>query len=150
MALGAGYTLLVALAPAPAPIVEAIEQIDVDCALEEASVLKISFGIEATKLGSARVSPLSAPLVLLVWGPLRVVPVQVESVAITEQAFDTLLNPVRAKVDLGLRTLSRKELKTLGAPFDTLDIVNQIAKEVLARTAPVTSVAQIGGSLKLF
>ena len=102
------------------------------------------------KLGSARVSPLSAPLVLLVWGPLRVVPVQVESVAITEQAFDTLLNPVRAKVDLGLRTLSRKELKTLGAPFDTLDIVNQIAKEVLARTAPVTSVAQIGGSLKLF
>jgi hypothetical protein len=51
MALGAGYTLLVALAPAPAPIVEAIEQIDVDCALEEASVLKISFGIEATKLG---------------------------------------------------------------------------------------------------
>lgn len=102
------------------------------------------------KLGSARVSPLSSPLVLLVWGPLRVIPVHVESVAITEQAFDTFLNPIRANVDLGLKTLTRKELKTLGAPFDTLDIVNQIAKEVLARTAPVTSVQQIGGSLKLF
>src|SRR5215210_1663 len=102
------------------------------------------------KLGSARVSPLSAPLVLLVWGPLRVVPVQVESVTMTEQAFDTLLNPIRAKVDLGLRTLSRKEIKNVGAPLDTIDLVNQIAKEVLARTAPVTSVSQIGGSLKLF
>ena len=43
------------------------------------------------------------PLVLLVWGPLRVVPVRVESVSVTEQAFDTLLNPIRAKVDLGLQ-----------------------------------------------
>jgi hypothetical protein len=102
------------------------------------------------KLGSARVSPTNKPLVLLVWGPLRVLPVQVESLTITEQAFDTLLNPIRAKVDLGLRSLSPSELKEAGVPFDTLDVVNQIAKEVLARTAPVASVDQIGGSLKLF
>jgi hypothetical protein len=102
------------------------------------------------KLGSARVSPANAPLVVLVWGPLRVLPVRVESVAVTEQAFDTFLNPIRAKVDLGLHTLSRKELETLGPPFDTLDLVNQISKEALARTAAVTSVAEIGGSLKLF
>jgi|SRR5215218_2657206 len=102
------------------------------------------------KLGSARVSPANKPLVLLVWGPLRVIPVHVESVAVTEQAFDTFLNPIRAKVDLGLRTLSKNELKALGAPFDTLDLVNQISKEALARTAAVTSVAEIGGSLKLF
>ena len=51
MPVGAGYTLLVALAPAPAAIVEAIERIEVDCALDEASVLKISFGIEATMVG---------------------------------------------------------------------------------------------------
>ena len=37
---------------------------------------------------------------LLVWGPLRVVPVRVESVSITEEAFDPLLNPIRAKVEL--------------------------------------------------
>ncbi len=103
-----------------------------------------------SKLGSARVTPANSPLVLLVWGPLRVIPVHVESVAVTEQAFDTLLNPIRAKVDLGLQTLSKNELKTLGPPFDTLDLVNQISKEVLARTAAVTSVGEIGGSLKLF
>ncbi|HEU0304363.1 MAG TPA: hypothetical protein VFR32_07270 [Gaiellaceae bacterium] len=111
---------------------------------------QIILGKVLAKLGSARVSPAKAPLVLLVWGPLRVIPVQIDSMSVTEQAFDTLLNPIRAKVDLGLRTLTEKELKDAGPPFDTLALVNQIAKEVLARTAPVTSVSQIGGALKLF
>ncbi len=97
-------------------------------------------------VGSARVTPAKAPLVLLVWGPLRVVPVRVESVSITEEAFDQLLNPIRAKVELGLRTLTEKELKAAGPPFDTLALVNLIAKEVLARTQPVASVADIAGS----
>jgi hypothetical protein len=100
-------------------------------------------------VGSARVSPAKAPLVLLVWGPLRVVPVRVESVSITEEAFDQLLNPIRAKVELGLRTLTEKELKKAGAPFETIALVNLIAKEVLARTAAFTSVAEIGGSVSI-
>jgi hypothetical protein len=98
-------------------------------------------------VGSARVKPAKVPLVLLVWGPLRVVPVRVESVSITEEAFDQLLNPIRAKVELGLRTLTEKELKSAGPPFDTLALVNLIAKEALARTSPATSLAEIGGSL---
>jgi hypothetical protein len=97
-------------------------------------------------VGSARVTPAKVPLVLLVWGPLRVVPVRVESVSITEEAFDQLLNPIRAKVELGLRTLTEKELKSAGHPFDTLALVNLIAKEVLARTQAVASVAEIAGS----
>jgi late control gene D protein (GPD) len=48
---GAGYTLLMALAPAPEPIVEAIQQIDVECSIDEASVLRITFGIAATEVG---------------------------------------------------------------------------------------------------
>jgi hypothetical protein len=111
---------------------------------------QVILGKILAKVGSARVTPAKSPLVLLVWGPLRVIPVQVESVAVTEQAFDTLLNPIRAKVDLGLRTLAEQDLRTAGVPFSTLALVNQIAKEVLARTAPITSVSQIGGSLKLF
>jgi hypothetical protein len=49
--LGAGYTLLVGLVPAPEPLVEAIQQIDVECALDEASVLRIELGISATTIG---------------------------------------------------------------------------------------------------
>lgn len=111
---------------------------------------EIIIGKLLSKLGSARIAPAKTPLVLLVWGPLRVIPVRVESVSITEEAFDQLLNPIRAKVDLGLRTLTDKELKDAGTPFDTLALVNQIAREALARTAAATSVAEIGGSLKLF
>jgi hypothetical protein len=85
-------------------------------------------------LGSAYVTPAQAPVVLLVWGPLRVVPVRVEAVSVTEQAFDQLLNPIRASVDLRLRALTAVELSTAGPPFSALGLVNLIAKEGLART----------------
>lgn len=97
--------------------------------------------------GSAVISPAEAPLVLLVWGPLRVVPVRVTSVSITEQAFDQLLNPIRAEVLLGLRALTISELQQVGAPFDTLGIVQHVAKEALARGNIFSSVQQIGGSV---
>jgi Contractile injection system tube protein len=82
--------------------------------------------------GSAFVRPAHAPLVLLEWGPLRVIPVRVESLAIVEQAFDQLLNPIRASVDVGLRTLTEAELQDAGRLFQAADLVNLIAKEGLA------------------
>jgi hypothetical protein len=97
--------------------------------------------------GSSIISPAAAPLVLFVWGPVRVVPVRVASVAITEQAFDTRLNPIRAQVRLSLRALTMVELQQAGPPFDALGIVNLVAKEVLARSNILNSVQQIGGSL---
>ena len=96
-----------------------------------------------TLLGSSIISPAEVPLVLLVWGAPRVVPVRVTSVTITEQAFDQLLNPIQARVSLGLRALTPVELQQAGPPFDTLAIVNHIAKEVLARANIANSVQQI-------
>lgn len=96
--------------------------------------------------GSARVKPGRVPIVLLVWGALRVVPVRVETVSITEEAFDPRLNPIRAKADLTLRTLTERELSIAGPPFDTLAFVNLIAKEVLARTAGISAVADVAFS----
>lgn len=52
-----------------------------------------------------------APMAMFVWGPARVLPVRVESVSITEQAFDTLLNPIQAKADLSLKVLTYRELE---------------------------------------
>ena len=97
--------------------------------------------------GSSMISPAQAPLVLLVWGLPRVVPVRVTTVSITEQAFDQLLNPIRAKVELGMRSLTVFELQQAGAPFDTLGLVNHIAKEVLARLNVVNAAQQISGML---
>ncbi len=86
--------------------------------------------------GSKSITPAEVPVVLFVWGPSRVVPVRVTSVSITEQLFDQALNPIQAKVDIGLRGLTQKELDSVGGTFQTLALVGQVAKEVLARSQP--------------
>jgi hypothetical protein len=97
--------------------------------------------------GMSLISQPKVPLVLLVWGPLRVVPVRVTSVSITEQAYDQFLNPIRAKVDLGLQGLTEAELRRAGVPFDTLGLVNLIAKEVLSKTNIVSGALEIEASI---
>jgi hypothetical protein len=97
--------------------------------------------------GMSLISQPRVPVVLLVWGPLRVVPVRVTSVSITEQAYDQLLNPIRAKVDLGLQALTEAELRRAGVPFDTLGLVNLIAKEVLSKTNIVSGALEIEASI---
>lgn len=60
--------------------------------------------------GSLEVLPLEAPLLLFVWSKQRVVPVRITELSVTEEAFDIALNPIRAKVSLGLRVLSVDDL----------------------------------------
>jgi hypothetical protein len=60
--------------------------------------------------GSLEILPMEAPLTLFVWSSTRVLPVRVTDMSITEEAFDTSLNPIRAKVSLGLRVLSVSDL----------------------------------------
>jgi hypothetical protein len=72
--------------------------------------------IDLAQAGQVQISPADVPLVLLVWGKSRVVPVLLNSFAVTEQAFDPQLNPIQAKVELGMRVLTYMELQqgTLG------------------------------------
>lgn len=42
------------------------------------------------------------PRILFIWGLTRILPVTIDSMSITEQQYDALLNPVRAEVNLGL------------------------------------------------
>jgi hypothetical protein len=44
----------------------------------------------------------SYPRILFIWGLTRILPVTIDSMSITEQQYDFLLNPVRAEVSLGL------------------------------------------------
>jgi len=60
--------------------------------------------------GSAFILGEQAPLALLVWGPRRVLPVQVQSLSIREQAFDQKLNPIRASAELSLKVLTYRDL----------------------------------------
>jgi hypothetical protein len=56
--------------------------------------------------GRLEIIPLEQPLTLFVWSRSRVVPVRLTDFSITEEAFDPNLNPIRAKVSLGMRVLS--------------------------------------------
>jgi hypothetical protein len=56
--------------------------------------------------GVTNIQPALLPLVILVMGEARVAPVHITSFSITEEAFDTNLNPIRAKVEVGMQVLS--------------------------------------------
>ncbi|MGA7803996.1 hypothetical protein [Bradyrhizobium sp.] len=60
--------------------------------------------------GALEIIPLEQPLTLFVWSVSRVVPVRLTEFSVTEEAFDPSLNPIRAKVSLGMRVLSVDDL----------------------------------------
>lgn len=64
----------------------------------------------AAGAGMLEIAPAAAPLCLFVFGPNRIVPVRLTELGIVEEAFDTELNPIRAKLSLGLRVLSVDDL----------------------------------------
>lgn len=63
-----------------------------------------------SKAGTLEILPPEAPLVLFIWSASRIVPVRVTEFSITEEAFDPALNPMRAKVSLGLRVMTTDDL----------------------------------------
>jgi hypothetical protein len=60
--------------------------------------------------GTLEIVPMEKPLTLFVWSRTRIAPVRVTDLSITEEAFDPDLNPIQAKVSLGLRVLSVDDL----------------------------------------
>jgi hypothetical protein len=97
-------------------------------------------------LGSSMITAYDLPLTLFVWGKSRVVPVRLTSFSVTEQAFDQQLNPIRAKVDLGMRVLTDEEQKKTSLGRDAY-VAYQAQKEVLARFNLVSSAERILGML---
>lgn len=101
--------------------------------------------------GMLEVIPPQAPLTLLFWGISRVVPVRLTQLNITEEAFDHLLNPVRASVSLDLVVLSYHELGLASVGGATF-MAHQILKEIMASMSGVLTVgaqAQAAASIKI-
>jgi hypothetical protein len=93
--------------------------------------------------GTLEITPLETPLVLFVWSRQRVVPVRITDCSITEEAFDTQLNPMRAKVSLSLRVLSVDDLgfeHRGGAIY----LIYQQTKERLAQAGAGASLPALG------
>lgn len=100
-------------------------------------------------LGTIQVVPPQAPLTLLIWGVRRVLPVRLTEFSITEEAHDVNLNPIRAKVNLGLQVLSYNDFLPQDPGYH-LFLSHQIVKETLAAVGQVNNLDAVGGSnLKL-
>ncbi len=93
--------------------------------------------------GSIEIAPAQAPLPLFVFGPKRIVPVRITELSITEEAFDPALNPIRAKVSLGMRVLTVDDLG-FEAKGGGLFMTYLQAKERLARSSRGGSFAVLG------
>jgi hypothetical protein len=84
-----------------------------------------------TLLGTIEILPMEQPLAVFVWNATRITPVRITSIDITEEAFDTNLNPIRAKVTLDMRVLGVNDTGFLN-PAGVLYMVYQVQKEALA------------------
>lgn len=98
--------------------------------------------------GTIEVIPPAAPLTIFVWGPKRSLPVKITEFTITEEAHDPNLNPIRAKVSLGLRVLSYADLPLSNVGYG-LFLAHQVAKEAMAVLASVNGLSDLGTSLPL-
>jgi hypothetical protein len=85
--------------------------------------------------GEVQISPADLPLTLLVWGKSRIVPVKLTSFSVTEEAFDPDLNPIQAKVELGMQVLTYMELTPSSLGYDAY-LSYQRKKEQLAQQQP--------------
>jgi hypothetical protein len=100
-------------------------------------------------VGTIEIIPPSAPLTIFVWGAKRAVPVKVSEFSITEEAYDAALNPIRAKVSLGLRVLSYADLP-LTNPGYGLFLAHQVMKEAMAVVGSANGLGDvIGGDVRL-
>ncbi|MGH6644740.1 MAG: hypothetical protein ACRED3_18800, partial [Bradyrhizobium sp.] len=93
--------------------------------------------------GTLEILPPEAPLVLFVWGKNRVAPVRVSDISITEEAFDPVLNPIRAKVSLGLRVMSTDDLGFTHRG-GTIFLSYLRTRETLAQSAGRASLTTLG------
>jgi len=99
--------------------------------------------------GTLEIVPPMAPMVFFVWGLKRILPVRITDMSITEEAHDVNLNPLRAKISLGMRVLSYNDLSVLNPGYH-LFLAHQIVKETMATISSVNAIGSVaGGDIKL-
>lgn len=95
------------------------------------------------KTGTIEIAPMESSLTLFIWNKNRIIPVRITEFSVTEEAFDVLLNPIRAKVSLGMRVLSVDDLGFEHKGGGLFMSYHQ-NKERLARTFHSGSLSELG------
>lgn len=93
--------------------------------------------------GVIEVAPTQTPLTLFIWSRSRIVPVRITEFTITEESFDTRLNPTRARVSLGMRVLSVNDFP-FSSKGGSLYMLYQQSKEKLAQNLSDGQLSTLG------
>jgi hypothetical protein len=93
--------------------------------------------------GTLEIAPMESPMAVFVWSRQRVLPIRLTDFSITEEAFDANLNPIRAKVSLGMRVLTVNDLG-FSHRGGNLFMTYLQQKEQLARKGPLGSIGALG------
>lgn len=91
----------------------------------------ITSATQALAQGALEIAPATVPLVLLVLGPQRVVPVMISGYEVVEQLFSPTLNPLRAVVDLTVRVLSYSDVVSTSPAYSRF-IAYQKSKQTMS------------------
>ena len=94
-------------------------------------------------LGVMEVLAMETSLTVFIWSQSRVVPVRITEFSVTEEAFDTSLNPIRAKVSLGMRVLNVYDVG-FQDKGGNLYLIYQQQKERLAAMSAAGSFSMLG------
>lgn len=93
--------------------------------------------------GTLEIAPMLAPLTVFVWSKSRIAPVRITDFSIEEQFFDPNLNPIRAKISLGMRVLNVNDLG-FNSRGGNIFMIYQQKKEELAGKAAGGSFSALG------
>lgn len=106
--------------------------------------LEVTLNSVLLELGTIEIAPYVAPLTLFIWGGNRVLPVSLTRYSVSEEMFDTHLNPIRATVTLALRALSYSDVDSRHPAYH-LFLAYQLAKETMARQGGTGNLSEVVG-----
>ena len=142
------YTRLAALEMTQYPMASA------SALLGQVSATLRAAGQGATCAPSISVPASERPVVVLAWGPQRILPVLITELNITETLYDELLNPVHAEVQISLEVLTPDKLTAVPGPMRELAniayIYTQGIRQANATANLAGPVADILGMLPAF
>jgi len=81
--------------------------------------------------GSLEIKPAIEPISIFIWGHNRYLPVRITKFEVTEEAYDAKLNPIRAKVSLGMRVLTYEDVQ-INHPAYWMFHAHHLLKESMA------------------
>jgi hypothetical protein len=122
-----------------APQLAALEQ------LTYPSLTQVGIDTALFAIGTIEIVPMTAPRILFVWGPNRVLPVRIESYSISEDEFDARLNPLRATVQLQMRVLTYGDVSITDLDYYQF-LAYHASQSSLADQATTTSQGSLGGA----